>query len=194
MQRRFLLLVPLALLPTLHAARAPAAAPALGPGAVLDMHEALLAAAEHGAVVELQGLMFDGGELGWCFEAQRKDGHPGVFQSYLPSDTGSAGNAGSARVERQDDAGARLAAWGLGWKPEIVAAWADCGSATLSFCAFELVRKRGAGAEAEIERWLGTSLVSYQDGAEAGWKIRHLHLSPAELAADAPAAAGERAR
>lgn len=176
MKRRIPLLAPLALLPLLHAARAPEAAPALGPGSVLAMHVRLFAAAERASAEEVRSLLFDGQEMGWIFEGDGKDGRPGVFQSFLPS------GSGTARIDGQEDATGRLAAWAAGWKHEVGTAWADCGSGALSFCAFELTRSRGAGEEATSERWHGTSLVTYEDGKgeDQGWKIRHLHLSPAD--------------
>ncbi len=166
------MLVPtfLALLAAVPALAPSASPPALGPGAVLDMHQALFRALDEGDAGRLENLLasvpsgatWSSGE-GW--------GAPQGFLAFGPGGEGSASRAASVEDGRE-----LLLRWAgeRGWQTRITQGWTDCASAEISYAVLELERTRRTDSGERIERFRSTSLVSHRNGR---WVIWHFHLS-----------------
>ncbi len=150
--------VSLALLPL---AVAPGAS-SPGPGAVLAMHAALLAALDQGDAARA-GAFVAGGDQPTLFLVDQL-GRPETRQGH---DRVAAAISAWARAE------------GLGWKSAVTPVRADCPSGELSFAILRIERSRPRGTEQELASYLSTSLVRHE---KDGWKLLHWHLSPAEPA------------
>lgn len=146
--------------------------PALGPGAVLALHEDLFRALDRGDGKAVAALIVDRrGGLTW--EKGTQWGDPGSFLAFATDPGGDPLRADSSAkgltvLERWADEG---------WSTEIERAWTDCQSPELSYAILEIARTRVEGDRSTTQRFRSTSLVSYDERANH-WSLWHIHLSP----------------
>ena len=145
-----------------------APSPALGPGAVLEMHKQLFAAIDKGDA-----------DKAASFVADATGGQEQPVTAFLIDENGKPVQAeGKAGMK---DLVTKLAKASLDGGPEwtttIVKSQADCAYAEVSYALLEFERNRAV--KGGLKRYRSTSLVRYVYGA---WKLWHWHVSPADEA------------
>lgn len=157
-----------ALAVTLLAARP--AAPAFGPGAVLEMHRALFKAIDSGDAEKAAALVDSGGEN----DKSAAFASPSV---YLVDATGlpvAAHNLEETRALLAQLARASRDG-GPEWSTTIQRSQADCNASDLSCVVLEIERSRGV--KGGVRRYRSTSAVRWTEG---GFRLVHWHVSPAD--------------
>lgn len=174
------------LTPLAAAATAP---PLYGPGGVLAMHQRFFTALDGGDVGTI-GSILTGSPRGLTWSSDDKEdkraegderggwGEPRGFQAFLYDHKDQPRNC-----DKESRAVKWLSVWsqntvepGGRWKTRITDAWMDCPSGDLGYAVLELERTYTTEDRIEVRRYRSTSLVSYTPG---GWKLWHLHVSPA---------------
>lgn len=137
-------------------------APALGPGAVLEMQKQFFAAIDRGDADAARAFV-DVGNSDLVFFGL--DGGTPVVAD------------GSAKVGDMIGKLARDAKSGGGTWTTTIASWkASCGSADASYAVLELDRAHVVDGKSSVQHLRSTALVHYADGK---WKLFHWHVSPA---------------
>ena len=154
--------------------RAPAAAPLVGPGGVIELHRQLFAAIDAGDADKAAALLDVSGSAGF---ADGEDG--GIARPDLMwlDDHGlpeSARGAEAARALLTRHAKASQDG-GPKWSTKILKSRADCYSADLSYAVIEFERSRGV--KGGTQRYFASALVRSVDGQ---WRVFHLHVSAAD--------------
>lgn len=157
-----------ALAVTLLAARP--AAPAFGPGAVLEMHRALFKAIDSGDAEKAAALVDSSGEN----SKSPAFASPSVYLVDANGLPVSARNLEETRALLAQLARASRDG-GPEWSTTIQRSQADCGSPDLSCVVLELERSRGV--KGGVRHYRSTSLVRWTD---AGFRLVHWHVSPAD--------------
>jgi ketosteroid isomerase-like protein len=140
-----------------HASPAP-----LGPGAILEMHTRFFKAVDSGDADAVRAF-FDG---------------ESDAPSFLCDASGKPVRAQNAKIA--GDELARLAAQTKrdgGYTTSMTVCKCDCPSGPMAYAVLELERKPLA-KDGAAQHWRATSLVKYEK--DGGWKLFHLHLSPAD--------------
>ena len=165
----------------------------LGPGAVIELHERLFAAIDRDDREAIASMLMES-------SAGIEQGESGEWlepAGFLVFGWGAAGPLAAARDPQAGVAALASLAEGPDksadrWRTKIERAWADCDSERVSYAMLEFRRERTHAGQSEVRRFRSTSLVAY---TKTGWKLWHLHVSPAAPARDAavaPAGGGAR--
>lgn len=157
---------------TMLATAAPRPAP--GPGAVLAMHKALVAALDAGDAEKALTFLDESKEGGWADGEDGGIARPSLMlidPAGLPvfADGAEEARALLAKVARAAKDG------GPEWSSRIVRSRSDCHSPDLSYATLEFERTRGVKGGTQL--WRSTVLVRWVDGQ---WKLFHWHVSPAD--------------
>ena len=143
---------------------------ALGPGAVIHMHEQLFAALDAGDAEKAVAFLHEDMEMD--DEWRRRP-----CQVFL---TDAKGETRQARKHAESAALLTTMAKesvlkGVTCETTVRPLSTDCFSAELSYAVLEVERAYRMGKESWTERLLCTSMVTYDEG----WELTHWHLSPA---------------
>jgi ketosteroid isomerase-like protein len=168
----------LALVPVTFLFR-PAAAPAVGPGGVIDMQVRLFRALDTGDAAAAAAFVDTDPNGGLA------DGQDGGLQTpsvFLLDAQGAPIVAhGAENVKKLLAAQAQASKdGGPEWTTRILRSRADCYSGDLSYAVLELERSRGV--KGGVHRYRSTALVRH--AKDGGWKLMHWHVSSAEAPAD----------
>ena len=137
-------------------------APALGPGAVLEMQKQLLAAIDRGDADAARAFV----------DADNREVVFFGLDGGTPVVAEDAAKAGDMLGKLARDAKSAGGTW-----TTTIASWkADCPSAGLSYAVLELDRAHVVDGKSSVQHLRSTSLVHYADGK---WKLFHWHISPA---------------
>ena len=165
------------LTPSAAAATAP---PLYGPGGVLAMHVRFFAALDEGDMKTVASILAESpAGLTWSLDETGGEwGEPRGFQAFLVDHQDEPRSC-----DKKSQALKWLQVWSQGTveaggrrETRITDGWMDCPSGALSYAVLEFERSTTAGDRVDVRRYRSTSLVSH---TKAGWKLWHLHVSPA---------------